>query len=138
MPFLMKQWITEDELKIVYIYSRAGCSEDSPTVTLKTGDLTPEQESTIVAAKQKELSGTVAKDWGTSFYSWLYMPLSSTGEDLKFRSRFATRRCQGEYLKKVMPLMTVAGTSYLEKEYEELRETLCSWDYSKEGEVDNW
>ena len=54
---------SEDELKIVYIYSQMNAVSNFSTVTLKTGDLTPEQIA-IVAAKQKELNGiTVAKDW---------------------------------------------------------------------------
>lgn len=54
---------SEDELKIVYIYSQMNAVSNFSTVILKTADLTPDQIA-IVAAKQKELNGIrVAKDW---------------------------------------------------------------------------
>ena len=106
---------SEDELKIVYIYSQMNAVSNFSTVTLKTGDLTPEQIA-IVAAKQKELNGiTVAKDWERHTVDSALSPLigkvssSEAGlpqEDAK------------EYLKKGYALNDRVGTSYLDKEVE--------------------
>ena len=126
---------TEDELKIVYIYSQMNAVSNFSTVTLKTGDLTPEQIA-IVAAKQKELNGiTVAKDWERHTVDSALSPLigkvssSEAGlpqEDAK------------EYLKKGYALNDRVGTSYLEKEYEEKlqgKHTVREITVDKEGEV---
>ena len=126
---------SEDELKIVYIYSQMNAVSNFSTVTLKTGDLTPEQIA-IVAAKQKELNGiTVAKDWERHTVDSALSPLigkvssSEAGlpqEDAK------------EYLKKGYALNDRVGTSYLEKEYEEKlqgKHTVREITVDKEGEV---
>ena len=107
---------SEDELKIVYIYSQMNAVSNFSTVTLKTGDLTPEQIA-IVAAKQKELNGiTVAKDWerhtADSALSPLIGKVSSSEAGLP-------QEDAKEYLKKGYALNDRVGTSYLEKEYEE-------------------
>ena len=128
---------TEDELKIVYIYSQMNAVSNFSTVTLKTGELTPEQIA-IVAAKQKELNGiTVAKDWERHTVDSALSPLigkvssSEAGlpqEDAK------------EYLKKGYALNDRVGTSYLEKEYEEKlqgKHTVREITVDKEGEVDS-
>ena len=126
---------SEDELKIVYIYSQMNAVSNFSTVTLKTGDLTPEQIA-IVAAKQKELNGiTVAKDWERHTVDSALSPLigkvssSEAGlpqEDAK------------EYLKKGYALNDRVGTSYLEKEYEEKlqgKHTVREITVDKEGKV---
>ena len=126
---------SEDELKIVYIYSQMNAVSNFSTVTLKTGDLTPEQIA-IVAAKQKELNGiTVAKDWERHTVDSALSPLigkvssSEAGlpqEDAK------------KYLKKGYALNDRVGTSYLEKEYEEKlqgKHTVREITVDKEGKV---
>ena len=126
---------SEGELKIVYIYSQMNAVSNFSTVTLKTGDLTPEQIA-IVAAKQKELNGiTVAKDWERHTVDSALSPLigkvssSEAGlpqEDAK------------EYLKKGYALNDRVGTSYLEKEYEEKlqgKHTVREITVDKEGKV---
>lgn len=128
---------SENELKIVYIYSQMNAVSNFSTVTLKTGELTPNQIA-IVAAKQKELNGiTVAKDWerhtADSALSPLIGKVSSSEAGLP-------QEDAKEYLKKGYALNDRVGTSYLEKEYEEKlqgKHTVREITVDKEGKVDS-
>ena len=128
---------SENELKIVYIYSQMNAVSNFSTVTLKTGELTPDQIA-IVAAKQKELNGiTVAKDWerhtADSALSPLIGKVSSSEAGLP-------QEDAKEYLKKGYALNDRVGTSYLEKEYEEKlqgKHTVREITVDKEGKVDS-
>ena len=128
---------SENELKIVYIYSQMNAVSNFSTVTLKTGELRPDQIA-IVAAKQKELNGiTVAKDWerhtADSALSPLIGKVSSSEAGLP-------QEDAKEYLKKGYALNDRVGTSYLEKEYEEKlqgKHTVREITVDKEGKVDS-
>ena len=128
---------SEDELKIVYIYSQMNAVSNFSTVILKTADLTPDQIA-IVAAKQKELNGIrVAKDWerhtSDSSLSPLIGRVSSSEAGLP-------QEDAKDYLKKGYALNDRVGTSYLEKEYEEElqgKHTVREITVDKEGKVDS-
>ncbi|MFV5772452.1 penicillin-binding protein 2, partial [Pediococcus acidilactici] len=54
---------SEDELKLVYIFSQMNAASTFNTVNLTTGDLTEEQIA-YITANQSKLSGiSIATDW---------------------------------------------------------------------------
>ncbi|MGT2907210.1 penicillin-binding protein PBP2B [Streptococcus dentiloxodontae] len=106
---------SEDELKIVYIYSQMNAVSNFSTVTLKTGDLTEEQIA-LVSAKQDELSGiSVATDWDRATVN---SALSSIVGTVSSSESGLPEEDAKDYLSKGYSLNDRVGTSYLEKEYE--------------------
>lgn len=126
---------SEDELKIVYIYSQMNAASNFSTVTLKTGDLTPDQIA-IVAARQKELNGiTVAKDWERQTVDSALSPLIGT---VSSSEAGLPEEDAKDYLKKGYALNDRVGTSYLEKQYEDKlqgKHTVREITVDKEGQV---
>lgn len=126
---------SEDQLKVVYIYSQMNAASNFSTVTLKTADLTPDQIA-IVAARQKELNGiTVAKDWSRETVDSALSPLIGT---VSSSEAGLPEEDAQEYLDKGYALNDRVGTSYLEKQYEDKlqgQHTVREITVDKEGEV---
>lgn len=107
---------SEDELKLVYIFSQMNAASTFSTVNLTTGDLTEEQIANITA-NQSKLSGiSIATDWDretpTSSLASIIGTVSSKHSGLPAEEA-------DDYLAKGYSLNDRVGTSYLEKEYEE-------------------
>lgn len=107
---------SEDELKLVYIFSQMNAASTFSTVNLTTGDLTEEQ-ITYITANQSKLSGiSIATDWDretpTSSLASIIGTVSSKHSGLPAEEA-------DDYLAKGYSLNDRVGTSYLEKEYEE-------------------
>jgi len=106
---------SEDELKLVYIFSQMNAASTFSTVNLTTGDLTEEQIA-YITANQSKLSGiSIATDWDretpTSSLASIIGTVSSKDSGLPAE--------EADYLAKGYSLNDRVGTSYLEKEYEE-------------------
>lgn len=107
---------SEDELKLVYIFSQMNAASTFSTVNLTTGDLTEEQIA-YITANQSKLSGiSIATDWDretpTSSLASIIGTVSSKHSGLPEEEA-------DDYLAKGYSLNDRVGTSYLEKEYEE-------------------
>lgn len=107
---------SEDELKLVYIFSQMNAASTFSTVNLTTGDLTEEQIA-YITANQSKLSGiSIATDWDretpTSSLASIIGTVSSKHSGLPAEEA-------DDYLAKGYSLNNRVGTSYLEKEYEE-------------------
>lgn len=107
---------SEDELKLVYIFSQMNAASTFSTVNLTTGDLTEEQIA-YITANQSKLSGiSIATDWDretpTSSLASIIGTVSSKHSGLLAEEA-------DDYLAKGYSLNDRVGTSYLEKEYEE-------------------
>lgn len=107
---------SEDELKLVYIFSQMNAASTFSTVNLTTGDLTEEQIA-YITANQSKLSGiSIATDWDretpTSSLASIIGTVSSKHFGLPAEEA-------DDYLAKGYSLNDRVGTSYLEKEYEE-------------------
>jgi len=107
---------SEDELKLVYIFSQMNAASTFSTVNLTTGDLTEEQID-YITANQFKLSGiSIATDWDretpTSSLASIIGTVSSKDSGLPAEEA-------DDYLAKGYSLNDRVGTSYLEKEYEE-------------------
>lgn len=107
---------SEDELKLVYIFSQMNAASTFSTVNLTTGDLTEEQIA-YITANQSKLSGiSIATDWDretpTSSLASIIGTVSSKHSGLPAEEA-------DDYLAKAYSLNDRVGTSYLEKEYEE-------------------
>ena len=107
---------SEDELKLVYIFSQMNATSTFSTVNLTTGDLTEEQIA-YITANQSKLSGiSIATDWDretpTSSLASIIGTVSSKHSGLPAEEA-------DDYLAKGYSLNDRVGTSYLEKEYEE-------------------
>ncbi|PHV57713.1 penicillin-binding protein [Streptococcus macedonicus] len=107
---------SEDELKLVYIFSQMNAASTFNTVNLTTGDLTEEQIA-YITANQSKLSGiSIATDWDretpTSSLASIIGTVSSKDSGLPAEEA-------DDYLAKGYSLNDRVGTSYLEKEYEE-------------------
>lgn len=107
---------SEDELKLVYIFSQMNAASTFSTVNLTTGDLTEEQIA-YITANQSKLSGiSIATDWNretpTSSLASIIGTVSSKHSGLPAEEA-------DDYLAKGYSLNDRVGTSYLEKEYEE-------------------
>lgn len=107
---------SEDELKLVYIFSQMNAASTFSTVNLTTGDLTEEQIA-YITANQSKLSGiSIATDWDretpTSSLASIIGTVSSKHSGLPAEEA-------DDYLAKGYSLNDHVGTSYLEKEYEE-------------------
>lgn len=107
---------SEDELKLVYIFSQMNAASTFSTVNLTTGDLTEEQIA-YITANQSKLSGiSIATDWDretpTSSLASIIGTVSSKPSGLPAEEA-------DDYLAKGYSLNDRVGTSYLEKEYEE-------------------
>ena len=107
---------SEDELKLVYIFSQMNAASTFSTVNLTTGDLTEEQIA-YITANQSKLSGiSIATDWDretpTSSLASIIGTVSSKDSGLPAEEA-------DDYLAKGYSLNDRVGTSYLEKEYEE-------------------
>ena len=107
---------SEDELKLVYIFSQMNAASTFSTVDLTTGDLTEEQIA-YITANQSKLSGiSIATDWDretpTSSLASIIGTVSSKHSGLPAEEA-------DDYLAKGYSLNDRVGTSYLEKEYEE-------------------
>lgn len=107
---------SEDELKLVYIFSQMNAASTFSTVNLTTGDLTEEQIA-YITANQSKLSGiSIATDWDretpTSSLASIIGTVSSKHSGLPAEEA-------DDYLAKGYSLNDRVGTSYLEKEYGE-------------------
>lgn len=107
---------SEDELKLVYIFSQMNAASTFSTVNLTTGDLTEEQIA-YITANQSKLSGiSITTDWDretpTSSLASIIGTVSSKHSGLPAEEA-------DDYLAKGYSLNDRVGTSYLEKEYEE-------------------
>lgn len=107
---------SEDELKLVYIFSQMNAASTFSTVNLTTGDLTEEQIA-YITANQSKLSGiSIATDWDretpTSSLASIIGTVSSKHSGLPAEEA-------DDYLAKGYSLNDRVGTSYLEKAYEE-------------------
>ena len=107
---------SEDELKLVYIFSQMNAASKFSTVNLTTGDLTEEQIA-YITANQSKLSGiSIGTDWDretpTSSLASIIGTVSSKDSGLPAEEA-------DDYLAKGYSLNDRVGTSYLEKEYEE-------------------
>lgn len=107
---------SEDELKLVYIFSQMNAASTFSTVNLTTGDLTEEQIA-YITANQSKLSGiSIATDWDretpTSSLASIIGTVSSKHSGLPAEEA-------DDYLAKGYSFNDRVGTSYLEKEYEE-------------------
>ena len=107
---------SEDELKLVYIFSQMNAASTFSTVNLTTGDLTEEQIA-YITANQSKLSGiSIGTDWDretpTSSLASIIGTVSSKDSGLPAEEA-------DDYLAKGYSLNDRVGTSYLEKEYEE-------------------
>lgn len=126
---------SEDELKLVYIFSQMNAASTFNTVNLTTGDLTEEQIA-YITANQSKLSGiSIATDWDretpTSSLASIIGTVSSKDSGLPAEEA-------DDYLAKGYSLNDRVGTSYLEKEYEEYLQgthTVCKITTDKNGNV---
>ena len=107
---------SEDELKLVYIFSQMNAASTFSTVNLTTGDLTEEQIAYITANQSKLSAISIATDWDretpTSSLASIIGTVSSKHSGLPAEEA-------DDYLAKGYSLNDRVGTSYLEKEYEE-------------------
>ncbi len=107
---------SEDELKLVYIFSQMNAASTFSTVNLTTGDLTDEQIAYITANRSKLSGISIATDWDrqTSESS-----LSSVIGTVSSKQSGLPAEEAEEYLAKGYSMNDRVGTSYLEKSYED-------------------
>lgn len=107
---------SEDELKLVYIFSQMNAASTFSTVNLTTGDLTDEQIAYITANRSKLSGISIATDWDrqTSESS-----LSSVIGTVSSKQSGLPAEEAEEYLAKGYSMNDRVGTSYLEKAYED-------------------
>ncbi|WP_423216581.1 penicillin-binding protein PBP2B [Streptococcus equinus] len=107
---------SEDELKLVYIFSQMNAASTFSTVNLTTGDLTDEQIAYITANRSKLSGISIATDWDreTSESS-----LSSVIGTVSSKQAGLPAEEAEEYLAKGYSMNDRVGTSYLEKAYED-------------------
>ncbi|MCO4486092.1 penicillin-binding protein PBP2B [Streptococcus infantarius] len=107
---------SEDELKLVYIFSQMNAASTFSTVNLTTGDLTDDQIAYITANRSKLSGISIATDWdrqtSTGSLSTLIGTVSSKQSGLPAEEA-------EEYLAKGYSMNDRVGTSYLEKAYED-------------------
>nr|WP_239551713.1 penicillin-binding protein PBP2B [Streptococcus saliviloxodontae] len=107
---------SEDELKIIHIFSQMNGTSLFNTTTLDSEDLTDEQVA-IVTAKQSQLSGiSVTKAWQRSVTD---TGLSSIIGTVSSSKSGLPEEDASSYLAKGYSLNDRVGTSYLEKAYED-------------------
>lgn len=107
---------SEDELKLVYIFSQMNAASTFSTVNLTTGDLTEEQIA-YITANQSKLSGiSIATDWDRETPT---SSLASIIGTVSSKHSGPPAEEADDYLAKGYSLNDRVGTSYLEKEYEE-------------------
>lgn len=106
---------SDDELKIIAIFSQMNATPAFDTVSLKTGDLTAELIAKISARGQELSAFSIRTDWdrnylGTSLASVL-------GRVSNSKTGLPAEEAE-EYLAKGYSMNDRVGTSYLEKSYE--------------------
>ena len=126
---------SEDELKIVYIFNQMNSASTFYTVNLKTDNLTEEQIA-YLTANQANLPGiTVTTDWTRKSID------TSLSDILGAVSSEETGLPEEEadtYLEKGYSLNDRVGTSYLEKQYEDIlqgKRTVRTIKVDKDGEI---
>lgn len=126
---------SEDELKIIAIFSQMNAAQAFNTVSLTTGELN-DQQIAVITAKSKELSGiSVRTDWTRKAAS---NSLSSVIGTVSSEKTGLPAEEVDTYLKKGYSLNDRVGTSYLEKQYEDVLQgnpTLQEITLDKDGSV---
>ncbi len=106
---------SEEELKVVYIFSQMNATPTFATISLNTAELTAEQIALV--SSDKELDGiSVRTDWERRI---LDTSLSSIIGTVSTEKAGLPAEEVEEYLAKGYSLNDRVGTSYLEKAYEE-------------------
>lgn len=107
---------SDEELKLVYIFSQMNAAATFSTVNLTTGDLSADQVAYITANQAKLPGISIATDWDRTASASSLVPVIGTvsSKDAGLPAEEADA-----YLAKGYSLNDRVGTSYLEKEYEE-------------------
>ena len=126
---------SEDELKIVALFSQMNATSTFNTVSLTTGDLTAEQIA-VIATNKEDLPGiTVKSDWERQDMN---TSLSSIIGRVSSQKTGLPAEEADTYVKKGYSLNDRVGTSYLEKQYEEYLQgsrTVQKITVNKKGKV---
>ena len=126
---------SEDELKIVALFSQMNATSTFNTVSLMTGDLTAEQIA-VIATNKEDLPGiTVKSDWERQDMN---TSLSSIIGRVSSQKTGLPAEEADTYVKKGYSLNDRVGTSYLEKQYEEYLQgsrTVQKITVNKKGKV---
>ena len=126
---------SEDEKKIIYIFSQMNATSVFNTASLTTGDLTAEQIA-VLATNKSDLDGiSVKTDWerkaDKNSITSIIGKVSSQKTGLPAEEA-------SDYVKKGYSLNDRVGTSYLEKQYEDYLQgsrTVQSIKVNKEGKI---
>lgn len=128
---------SDDELKQVYIYSQMNAASNFSTVYLLTGDLTQEQIDAINQQKDELPGISIGTDWSQS--------VTTDSESLKdiigtisSEETGLPQESADEYLAKGYSLNDRVGTSYLQKQYEDVLQgtrTTTQINVDKKGNV---
>ncbi|MGT2925824.1 penicillin-binding protein PBP2B [Streptococcus cuniculipharyngis] len=108
---------SEEELKIIYIFNQMNAAGTFDTVFLTTGDLSPEQIAYVTANKAKLDGIAVRTNWQRQDIA---TSLSSIIGRVSTEQTGLPQEEADDYLKKGYALNDRVGTSYLEKQYEEV------------------
>ncbi|WP_373760119.1 penicillin-binding protein PBP2B [Streptococcus ferus] len=126
---------SEDELKIVALFSQMNATSTFNTVSLTTADLTAEQIA-VIATNKEDLPGiTVKSDWERQDMN---TSLSSIIGRVSSQKTGLPAEEADTYVKKGYSLNDRVGTSYLEKQYEEYLQgsrTVQKITVNKKGKV---
>ena len=126
---------SEEELKIVALFSQMNATSTFNTVSLTTGDLTAEQIA-VIATNKEDLPGiTVKSDWERQDMN---TSLSSIIGRVSSQKTGLPAEEADTYVKKGYSLNDRVGTSYLEKQYEEYLQgsrTVQKITVNKKGKV---
>lgn len=108
---------SEDELKVIYIFNQMNAAATFDTVFLTTGDLSAEQIAYVTANKAKLEGIAVRTNWQRQD---IPTSLSSIIGRVSTEKTGLPQEEAETYLKKGYALNDRVGTSYLEKQYEDV------------------
>lgn len=126
---------TDDELKLIYLFSQMNATPAFVTTSLKTGDLTAEQIARLSSFAKPETGLTIRADWERQVADTSLAPLLGTISTQK--TGLPAEEAE-DYLKKGYALNDRVGTSYLEKGYEEYlqgEKTIRTIEVDKRGKI---
>ncbi|EHJ51557.1 penicillin-binding protein PBP2B [Streptococcus macacae] len=126
---------SEDEKKIIYIFSQMNATSVFNTASLTTGDLTSEQIAVLATSKSNLKGISVKTDWERK--SVKNSITSVIGKVSSQKTGLPAEEAKN-YVKKGYSLNDRVGTSYLEKEYEndlQGSRTIQSIKVNKEGKI---
>lgn len=126
---------SDDELAVIYAFSRMNATQLFATVSLKTGDLSHEQIAKLAADKEDLKGITVRPEW---YRRTLDTSLASIVGQVSSEDAGLPAEEAEAYLDKGYALNDRVGTSYLEKSYEDYlqgKRTVRKVELDRKGQI---